>query len=56
MGGLFPGEACGFQDLGGGALVITDRRTCKYFQICVIGYWLITAQNDDLHSSWFLYS
>ena len=30
--------------VGLGALVIAVRKTCKYFQICLIGYILITAQ------------
>ena len=28
MGGLFSWGPCGFLDLGGGALVIADRKTC----------------------------
>ena len=40
----FSGGACSFRDLGSGALAIADRKTCKYFQICLIGYGLMTAQ------------
>ena len=42
--GLFPGGLRAFEIWGDGTLVIADRKTCKYFQICVIGYGLMTAQ------------
>ena len=44
MNELFSPGACSFRDVGSGALAIADRKTCKYFQICLIEYGLMTAQ------------